>query len=154
MTTQALIFYLYQKGIFGNVYTMTKNAPLKLQDLVPKETTFTLSGFPGQSFTLGRWTLRVRIWVSERYTPEQLQAIFKETKIEDIGKIAYYLLKEKDKFPTEDAFFEAVSSVQDLINVITALLGAIGIGEPEIDQINHALKPQAEPADPNAPSPN
>ena len=141
-------------GKSGKNYTMTKNAPLKLQDLVPKETTFKLSDYPDQVFTLGRWTLRVRIWVLERYTPEQVQSIFKETKIEDIGKIAYHILKDKGQFPTEESFFDAVVSIQDQINLITALLGAIGIGEPEMDQIQKALNPETEPADPNVQSPN
>lgn len=120
--------------------------PLNLQDLTPKETTFVLSDFPNEKFTLCRFTLRVRAWVLERYTSKELQGIFEDQKINDIALISYFMLKEKEKFPTLDSFLDAIVTIQDQISVMKALLGSIGIGEPEIQQINKSI---AEPASPN-----
>jgi hypothetical protein len=123
-----------------------KSMPLNLQDLTPKETTFVLSDFPNEKFTLCRFTLRVRAWVLERYTSKELQGIFEDQKINDIALISYFMLKEKEKFPTLDSFLDAIVTIQDQISVMKALLGSIGIGEPEIQQINKSI---AEPASPN-----
>lgn len=123
-----------------------KNMPLSLQDLKPKMTTFQLEDFPTEKFTLCRFTLRVRAWVLERYTSKELQGIFEDQKINDIALISYFMLKEKEKFPTLDSFLDSIVTIQDQISVMKALLGSIGIGEPEIEQINKSI---TEPASPN-----
>ena len=130
--------------------------PLQITDLVPKETTFTLSDFEGETYTLCRWSLRVRTWATNKYTSEGLHEIFSKQKINEIAEMAYFMLKEKNKFPSLEIFLEHVNTVQDQVNVMLALLGAIGIGEPEIEQLSANLpKPpvKEEPNDPNAKSP-
>lgn len=137
-----------------------QNIPLKLQDLAPKESKFKLGDFPDKEFTLCRWSLRVKAWVLERYTSEEINQIFSTQKINDIALIAHYMLKEKDQFlddkgaPTLEAFLDCIVTVQDQVNVIKALLATVGIGEPEIEKINAAiLKEQDAPKDPNVKSP-
>jgi len=121
--------------------------PLNLMDLVPKETTFILSTHPDKSFTLCRWSLRVRAWATAKYTPEGLKEIFEKQKIEEIADLAFFMLKDKEIFKTKDEFLDAISTIQDQINVIMALLGAVGIGEPEVKKIIKAVDAGAKTVD-------
>lgn len=126
--------------------------PLNIADLVPKETTFVLSSFPEKAFTLCRWSLRIRAWATSKYTTEGLRNIFQYQKIEEIADMAFFMLKEKDHFGNSlDSFMENIVTLQDQIAIITALLGAVGIGEPEIEKINQSVK--AEESKAVAPSP-
>lgn len=135
-----------------------KSMPLKLMDLVPKETQFKLSDYPDKEFTMGRWTLRVRQWATDKYTPKGIERIFKTQQINEIADIAYFMLAEKDKkefFKTKDEFLEHVVTIQDQVNVIMALLAGVGIGEPEIEKLNQALQKDNEGEEsPNEISPN
>jgi hypothetical protein len=126
--------------------------PLRLQDLSPKETTFFLSTQPDKTFTLCRWSLRVRAWAMDKYTPEGLKDIFEKQKIVEIADMAFFMLKEEGAFISQDDFLDAICTIQDQINLITALLGAVGIGEPEIEKINAAFE-KAKTPNPNQPSP-
>jgi len=116
-----------------------KAMPLNLADLVPKETTFTLSTQPDKTFTLCRWSLRVRAWAIEKHGSEGLKDIFENQKIDEIADMAFFMLKDKTEFKTKDEFLDSVSSVQDQVNVIKALLGAVGIGEPEMQKIQKEI---------------
>lgn len=134
-----------------------KNVPFDLTSLIPRESTFTISGMPDKTLTLRKWSLRVRAWATEKYGHVGLQKVFAEQRINEIAELAWFMLKEKDLFEDKiDNFLEAISSVQDQVNLIKALLAAVGIGEPEIDQIKKTIekntpKPdQTEGADPNA----
>ena len=132
--------------------------PISLEDLVPKESTFTLSTLPGKSFTLCRWSLRVRAWAIARYTSEGLKEIFDKQKIDEIAQMTWFMLKEKDAFPAgldgEGGFLDNISSPRDQIGIITALLGSVGIGEPEIKKINDLVKSsKADPKDPKPKAP-
>jgi alcohol dehydrogenase class IV len=120
--------------------------PLNLLDLVPKETAFELSTMPGVKITLGRWSLRVRAWAVEKYTAGGLGEIFQKQKISEIAEIAFFMLKDKEQFKTKDEFLDAISSMQDQLNVILALLGAVGIGEPEMKKITDEMKKHQAPA--------
>ena len=150
----------YCKFIFTLLYFETKtgkkyimdNMPLSLFELSPQEATFSLSGENGKTFTLCRWSLRVRAWASSKYTNEGLKQIFTEQKITEIAEMAFFMLKEKDQFKTQDDFFDAIVTIQDQINIIMALLKSIGIGEPEIQKINDSL-PKETPAPPKAAAP-
>lgn len=110
--------------------------PLKLEDLAPKETSFTLSTQPGKTFTLCRFSLRVRAWASEKHGGAQgLKGIFETQKILEIADIAFFMLKEKEAFASQDDFLDAIVTVGDQVQVVKALLGAVGIGEPELKAI-------------------
>ncbi len=129
--------------------------PISLLDLVPKESQFELSSFPGERFTLRPWSLRVRAWAIEKYDGnEGLRQIF---EIKDIGKVAglaYFMLKDRSKFPTEDDFLDSVRSTKDQLNIYHALLETIGIGEPEIKKIEKSLDQKGEKPNPNPQSPS
>jgi hypothetical protein len=135
-----------------------KNFPLDLNDLVPKETSFQLSGFPDKTLTLCRWSLRVRAWAFDHYGPKDLQEIFEKQKMIQISQIAYFMLKEKDLVKSVEELQDAVITIQDQINLTKALLSSVGIGEPEIEKIDKAAKDLQAKAegtpDPNDPSPN
>jgi len=130
-----------------------KKFPLDLNSLAPKEMTFTLSGAPNTTLTLCRFSLRVRSWAFEKYGPEKLKLIFERVQILEIAELAYFMLKEKDVIKSQNDFLDAIVTVPDQINLVKALLGAVGIGEPEIEQINATLKPPEETPGPNAASP-
>lgn len=129
-----------------------EESALNLADLVPKETAFTLSTMPGQTFILCRWTLRVRAWAIAKYTSQGIDEIFKNMKIDEIADMAYFMLKDKGPFNNDkDTFLDAVSSIQDQLNIIKALLGAVGIGEPEMKKFTDSL--DKKKVNPPAPEP-
>ncbi len=136
--------------------------PLKIQDLVPKETTFQLSTAPGVTFTLCRWSLRVRAWALTKYTSEELKEIFENKNILHIADLAFFMLKEKELFNNDkDLFLDAVTTISDQVSLMGALLGAVGIGEPEVKKLSDALNGKEEfnlpkpetPAEPQTPAP-
>lgn len=123
-------------------------SPFSLSDLIPKETEFELSPHPGRKFVLCRWTLRVRAWAVEKYGPEKLKQIFEQQMIGEIAELAWFMLKDQDKQffkNSKDEFLDGISSVQDQVNIIMALLGAVGIGEPELDKIKESQKKSQTP---------
>lgn len=125
-----------------------KNLPLKLEDLVPKETTFVLESdeYKDQKFTLCRWSLRVRVWATDKYTSAGLKIIFEQQKIEEIADMAWFMLKDKAPFKDQkDLFLDAIVTIRDQIAVIKALLGAVGIGEPEIEKITASVAAGQDP---------
>lgn len=116
--------------------------PINLEDLVPRETEFELSTQPGQKIKLCRWSLRVRSWAVNKYTSQGLKLIFEEQKIDEIAELTWFMLKDDDKklFPGGlNDFLDNVVTIKDQIAIITALLGAVGIGEPEIKKITAAV---------------
>lgn len=127
--------------------------PLNLFDLEPRESTFTMPSVPDKTFTLSPWSLRVRAWAFDKFGAQNLDVIFKEQRISEIADIAYFMLKDKDVFPTKDSFLDAVRSLRDQLNLITALLGAIGIGEPEMKQIKDSIAANMKPEVPVDPKP-
>ena len=124
-----------------------KTLPLTLDDLNPKEATFELSTVP-QKLTLCRWSLRVRAWAIGHYGGERLAEIFKSQNLIEMGAISYYMLKENELFPTLDSFLDAICTPRDHLNMITAMLGTLGIAEPKIEEIREVMnapKPKPQP---------
>ncbi len=118
--------------------------PLNLFDLVPKETAFTLSTTGEKKFTLCKWTLRVRAWAVTTYGSAGLKELFEKQDIQKIADVAFFMLKEKDDFggntpEGRDNFLDAISTLPDQLSVINALLGAVGIGEPERKKVSDAM---------------
>jgi hypothetical protein len=93
-----------------------------------------------QKLTLCRWSLRVRSWAITHYGAERLAEIFKTQNLIAMGEISYYMLKEKELFPTLDAFLDAVCTPKDHLNMVAAMLGTLGIAEPKIEEIREAMK--------------
>lgn len=111
-------------------------APIDLMGLAPKQAEFRLGDYPNRHFTLCRWSLRVRAWAVEKYGTDKLNAVFTNLQIGEIADIAWFMLLEKDAFNGEFVkFLDSISSTQDQLNLINALLGSVGIGEPEIEKI-------------------
>ncbi len=81
----------------------------------------------------------MRSWATAKYTPQGVKEIFEKQKIEEIADMAYFMLKEKELLTTKEEFLEQICTVRDQVNVIKALLAAVGIGEPEIKKIDDAL---------------
>lgn len=145
-------FFLYQDGIAGLNWGMDK-MPLNLMDLVPKETEFTLSSDPAKKITLCRWSLRVRAWAIAKYTSQGLKEIFEQHKIDEIADMAFFMLKDKELFKSKDDFLDAIVTIQDQVDLIKALLGAVGIGEPEFKKIDEAMAKAGGAPGPLAKSP-
>lgn len=118
--------------------------PINIMDLKPVDAKFRLSTVE-KELTIGRWSLRVRNWAIERFGHEEIKKIFEQQKISEIAEIAFFMLREKDLFPDSeemsghDKFLDAIVSPQDTLNVIKAVIGAVGIGEPELKKIGEAL---------------
>jgi hypothetical protein len=124
-----------------------------LADLSPREATFELAAMPNQKLTLCKWSLRIRAWAQAKYTPQGLNEIFVKQKLTEIAEMAFFMLKEKSLFADQDAFFDAICTTKDQINLIMAMLETIGIGEPEIKKIQSNLPKETPPPDPNAVAP-
>lgn len=140
-----------------------QNLPFRLEDLEPKETIFTLAGVIDDQgnprpLTLCRWSLRVRAWASAKFGgPEGLQAIFALKKIDQLTELAWFMLKDKSAFVERDGltpyevFLDSISSVKDQLDLVKALMGTVGMGEPEVQKL--AEGPQGEAPSPNEESP-
>ena len=122
--------------------------PFSLADLVPKEVSFKLSTVEGETFTLRRWSLRVRNWAEDKYGSSGLNEAFSKLNIRVISDLTWFMLKDEDKqkFDNNSENFEdAISSVADQVAIVKACLGAVGIGEPEIKKIEADIKKKTNP---------
>lgn len=119
---------------------------LTLEDLNPQDTLLKLSSHP-EPILLERWSLYVRSWAMKRFGAEGLQRILREQIIEDVSELTWFMIKDKSLFPTHGDFMRAVVTQFDQIAVLTALLGAVGIGEPKLQEIRAAMKKASEKPD-------
>lgn len=150
MTKASLSYEIFLPCIvLGNRYLKAmEKIPFDLMDLVPTEAVFTTSGHP-TPLTLCKWTLRVRNWAEKKYSSAGLDEMFRKQQIEKVADVAWFMLKEKAAFKTYDDFLDAFSTPKDQLNLITALLATIGIGEPEIKKINDDITKAGGNPDPN-----
>lgn len=140
--------------------------PLQLTDLVPQNATFFLKEIVDEdgpiALGLRRWSLLVRKWVIDKYTAKGVRMAFERLEISVIADVTYYLLDERSKllFKNQDDFLDKIVTVQDQINIISAVVKTMGIGEVELKKFSDAMadknKKETEAfEDPNyqAPSP-
>jgi len=127
--------------------------PLDLNSLAPREVTFSLSGLPDRQLTLSKWTLRVRAWAFDKYGAEKLKDIFENHRIVEISEIAFFMIKEKNLFKSVEDFQEMVVTTADHLTLTKALLGSVGIGEPEIEKINADIEKKAQALAKSSPNP-
>lgn len=110
-----------------------------LANLQPRMAKFKLSGID-KEITLSRFSLRVKIFISEKYGPENVQKIFEEKRLKEISEIAWFMLIEKELFNNDlNKFLDEICTTSDQLNLITALLESIGIAEPELKEIQKSI---------------
>ena len=111
-----------------------KNNGLKFEDLIPQESTFTLSEKQGKVYILKKFTLADQIWAKREFG-DRLQAILETVDLEGIAKLVFHLLKNKEEFKDELSFMEVIVTPQDKINILKALLATIGVSQPILDKL-------------------
>lgn len=122
---------------------MKKNI-LTIDDFSPRESTFVLTSAPDAPITLTPFSLRVRSWAMATFGADKLKDIFEKQKIEEIAKIAFFMLKDKTRFKSFDDFQEAILTPRDHLALITAVLGSVGISEPKLEEIRKAIEPKKD----------
>lgn len=143
--------------------------PLQLTDLVPQNASFTLSTMPDNAdearveIHTRRWSILVRKWAIEKFGAKVVQNAFSTLEINIISEIAFKMLSDESKklFKDQDDFLDKIVTIQDQLNLMTAISKNFGIGEPEMKKFMDAFKKEApqkleaEVPDPNfeAPSP-
>lgn len=116
---------------------------LTIDDICPKEATLLLEALPRQPLTLGKFTLKDRIWVNQEWPGGGIEKVFSEVQVEPLARITWRLLKNKDIFEDDfDKFCEAVVSQKDLYNMIKAVTTTIGISEPLIEKLAESIAPK------------
>lgn len=110
--------------------------PLELSDLKPVESSFVLSDHPGKKFTLRKFALDAQIWLQRAYQEDQIKEIFRDQKIKELSRIAYFLLKDKSEFPKLALFRQAIVTYQDRVALIAALIQTVGVSQPVIKKLN------------------
>ncbi len=108
---------------------------LSLQDLKPAETSFTLAECPGKTYVLRKFSLAERIWLNQRFGNDKVKSIFETQSLPEMAEITHHLLKDASDFPTFMDFAKSVVTMQDQVNLTTALLGTIGIDDKLIQRL-------------------
>ena len=129
---------------------------LTLDDLKPKEATFTLPSWnETQPLTLRKFSLNARIWAKQTIG-EKFHVELTQQNIEVSAKLAYHLLKEKELFPKEEDFFEAICSPIDQYNMVCAVAETLGVDKKLMEQIAKSEEnppvPQTEIASESSPT--
>lgn len=109
-----------------------KKPIINFEDLIPRESVFTLSEKPNKVFTLKKFSLASQIWVKREFG-NRLEEIFEKIELEPIARITFYLLKDKTEFKDELDFMEAIVTPKDKLGILRSLLETIGISQPIID---------------------
>lgn len=109
---------------------------LKLEDLQPREATFSLSEHPDKPFVLKKLSLATQVWLRDRFGADKIKGIFENQSLPEISEIAFHLLKDKTVTPTLESLQEAVVTQADRIALIKALLQTVGISQPVLDKLN------------------
>lgn len=136
---------------------------LKLEDIVPRPSSFTLSN--GKVYHLRAVTLGDEVWMAQEFGGEKLRAIFDRGEMLPICRIVFRLLSEEDKAEfakqTVTIMNEEGDSMQETLGgyrllytrisgfsekqaVLTALLETLGISRPTLEKIEAAMVEDAE----------
>ena len=108
---------------------------LTLDDLCPLEADFELSTHPGTKFTLKRFSLRAQLWMQNEFGAENIEGIFKNQRLPELSKVAFFLLKDKTVIKTLEDLQESVVTNKDRIALMAALLRTIGVSQPVMEAI-------------------
>lgn len=109
---------------------------LDLHDLKPQEATFTLSEKPGKTYTLVKMSLRVQIWVNERFGKERVTNILGNASIPELSEIVYFMVKDKTDFPTLESFQECIVTQGDRESMLAAMITSVGISQPVLEKMS------------------
>lgn len=112
---------------------------IDLHDLKPRTAQFELSEFPNKKLNLEKFSLLVQIWADERFGKDAIKDIFENSKIRYVSEFVYFLLKEKEEFPTLESFQAQIATQQDRINIMKALFETIGISQPVLDKMEKEI---------------
>lgn len=118
---------------------------VKISDLRPRESRFLLRG---TEHTLRPFTLGAQAWVATEFcTPgkedglENLSKAFIDLNGPVLGRLGYYLLRDKTKFVNEEDFIDAFGTQYNLFKtLLPALNECIGLSQPQTDDISEELE--------------
>ena len=124
---------------------------LLLQDLIPEETTFKLHKTGDKKYWICAFSLRVRVWIQQRYKLEEFEAVLKKSDTAKIAELVYFMLKDKSDFPTQDDFFDAIRTPMDNWEIHKAVLHSMGVSEPRAEELAKEISdPKAKSLNQNA----
>lgn len=126
---------------------------LKMEDLIPVEYNFKLSGHPGKEYTLKKFSLASQIWLRGQFgSSEKVQQIFKTMDLVAISQIAHHLLKDKTDFKTYMDFAESIITHDDKVQLLKGVLATIGISQPVLDDAEKEVIAEQEKKDAQNPN--
>lgn len=126
--------------------------PIKLSDIRPEPSSFTMKAFPGGPIQLRKFTIMDQDWVRSRYG-EEISKVFAEVRVKDLCTIVVRLLAndadrarlapQNVKFQNEDTgeitegrmggaalLASLIDGTDELLGMLQALLRTIGISQP------------------------
>lgn len=127
-----------------------EDLPFKLTDLKPQKTRFVISGHRDKTGELiplyfKPFSLNAEIWMSDRWTPPAIHMIFEEVKMRELSELAHFLLEDKSDIRTVEEFREMVLGNDDKVELLRALMEAIGISRPLQEKIEKASEKKSLP---------
>ncbi len=135
----------------SNTNHLIEILPLKLSDLVPKNSTFYLAEIVDEAkapkpLTLRRWSLLVKNYIIEKYGAQTVRQAFLKGDLVVIADVAFYMLDEDSKknFKSVDHFMDSIVGHKDEVAVLKAVNETMGMGEVEMKKITEAL--EADPS--------
>lgn|SRR3990167_4065428 len=132
---------------------------MKLADMIPERAVFVIDG---KEYWLREVTLADHAWIQHTFG-NQIEIIFKEQKMVEIGKIIYRLLEDKSDFLPADIsdfddngeavkrrisgperFLSRIKGPAKQLELFNALLKTIGISQPIMDELEKKTQSQIE----------
>lgn len=124
--------------------------PIALEDILPEKPEFTLAG---QTYTLRAPTAHDRVWMKQFGDENSISAIFQNRSWDQIGKIVYRLLDQKECFQAvtmeeiddngesvkrrytgPELLLMAIQTIDDERVILGALTKAFALSNPLIDK--------------------
>lgn len=132
-----------------------KHKKLSIQDFTPQRVSFKLKNVDADLW-LRPWSLRVKAWAIEKYGVGELRKIMEGMKTVQIAEICFFMMEDESKnnFKNQDDFFDKIQAVEDELSVHRAVLSSMGIGEPQIEELEKIMLEAAELPDPKTLAPS
>lgn len=118
---------------------------ISIDELNPRETSLE---FKGNKLTLGKFTLSAQVWANSEFATEEngnglmnLSELLAKLDGMAIGKVGFYLLKEKELYKNENDFIESFGDFYTLIStLLPGISASIGASQPELTEDEIELK--------------